>query len=138
MLTTNPYVQFKGNCEEAFKFYAETLGGKIEAMIKPEGTPMEANCPPELKGKIIHARLVYGTSVIMGSDTPAKQYHQPEGFSINVNTDTPADADRVYRTLAKGGRETMPIAETFWAQRFGMCVDRFGVPWMVNCEKTRH
>ena len=135
MATTNPYLHFPGSCQQAFEFYAATLGGKIVAMFKAEGSPMEAEVPAEMRDKIIHARLLCGDSVLMGSDAIGEQYHQPQGFSINVNTATPAEAERVYRALAQGGRETMPLAETFWAQRFGMCTDRFGIPWMVNCEK---
>ena len=71
----------------------------------------------------------------MGSDSPQNREHTPQGFAVNVTTETPAEANRIYAALAEGGQQMMPIAETFWAHRFGMCVDRFGTPWMVNCEK---
>ena len=71
----------------------------------------------------------------MGSDAPPDQYSKPQGFSVCISLDEPAEADRIYAGLAEGGNQVMPIAETFWARRFGMCVDRFGIPWMVNCEK---
>ena len=73
--------------------------------------------------------------MLMGSDAPASRYNKPQGFCVTVNTDDPKDADRIFAALADGGRIDMPIQETFWARRFGMCADRFGIAWMVNCEK---
>jgi PhnB protein len=105
----NTYLNFPGNCEQAFTAYAKILGGTIIAMMM--------------------------AGLLMGSDALPARYLAPQGFSVNVDVDTPAEADRIYAALAEGGAQTMPIAETFWARRFGMCVDRFGTPWMVNCEK---
>jgi len=83
----------------------------------------------------MHARMTLNSNVIMGSDAPAANYKPAHGFSVNIGVDTPEDADRIYAALAEGGTQIMPIAETFWAHRFGMCIDRFGTPWKVNCEK---
>jgi PhnB protein len=135
VISTNTYLNFNGNCEEAMNFYAALLGGKILAMMKARGTPMEAHCPPDFADKIMHARMQLGNSVVMASDAPHDNFRTPQGFSINVGVDTPEEADRIYAGLSEGGAPIMPIAETFWARRFGMCVDRFGTPWMVNCEK---
>lgn len=135
MISTNTYLNFPGNCEEAFKAYEKILGGKIIAMMKARGTPMEKNIAPDLLDKIMHARMTVGAMVIMGSDAPPSYFKPPPGFSVNIGVDTPAEAARIYAALADGGNQTMPIAETFWAHRFGTCVDRFGTPWMVNCEK---
>lgn len=134
MITSNTYLNFPGNCEEAFNFYAKVLGGKILMMMKAEGEMLK-QCGPDFAGKIMHTRMTVGAAVVMGSDSPAAFYQQPQGFSINVGVDDPAEAERIYAALAEGGNKVMPIAETFWAKRFGMCVDRFGTPWMVNCEK---
>jgi PhnB protein len=134
MITSNTYLYFSGNCEEAFNLYARVLGGNIIAMMKAEGS-MAGHCPPDFIGKIMHARMKLGDAVIMGSDAPAANYRVPQGYNINVSVDQPAEADRIYAALAAGGTQTMPIAETFWAKRFGTCIDRFGTPWMVNCEK---
>lgn len=134
MITSNTYLNFAGNCEEAFNLYAKVLGAKIQMMMKAEGEMLK-QCGPDFEGKIMHARMTVGQAVVMGSDSPAAYYRQPQGFSINVGVDDPAEADRIYAALAEGGAQTMPIAETFWAKRFGMCTDRFGTPWMVNCEK---
>jgi PhnB protein len=134
MITTNTYLSFPGTCEEAFQFYATTLGGKILMSMKGEDMP-GADCPADFKGKIMHIRMAVGDAVIMGSDCPPEHYFAPQGFHANIGVDDPKEADRIYAALAKDGKQTMPIAETFWAKRFGMCVDKFGTPWMVNCEK---
>ncbi len=131
----NPYLMFPGTCEEAFEFYAQTLGGQIVAMMTAEGTPMEAQTPPEWKKKIMHARMTVGDKVLMGSDCPPQQYEAMKGFSVTLSVDDPVEADRVFTALSTGANVSMPIQETFWAKRFGMLTDRFGTPWMINCEK---
>ena len=125
-------MNFSDNCEQAFTAYAKILGGTILAMMKAEKPDMGG---PDFVGKIMHARMQVGDILLMGSDSPHGRFRMPQGFAVNVNVDEPAEADRIYAALAEGGTQTMPIAETFWAIRFGMCTDRFGTPWMVNCEK---
>ena len=132
----NSYLFFNGNCEEAFKFYEKALGGKIVAMLPHEGTPAEAHVPAEWRKKIMHARLEVGDQALMASDAPPEHYHKPQGFSVSVGIDEPAEAERIFHALSENGKINMPIQETFWAQRFGMLVDRFGIAWMVNCAKT--
>ena len=134
-MKTNTYLFFNGNCEAAFKFYADVLGGKIEAMLPHAGTPAEEHVPPEWRDKIMHAKLTLGDSVLMASDAPPPSGEEMKGFSVSLHVDAPAEAERVFHALADGGSVTMPIAETFWAARFGMLTDRFGTPWMVNCDK---
>jgi PhnB protein len=132
----NPYLLFTGQCEEAFKFYEKLLGGKIEVMMTHEGTPAEGGVPAEWQKKILHARMTTPGGVLMGSDAPPGRQAKPQGFSVSVSVDDPAEADRIYNALAEGAAAvTMPIQQTFWAERFGMLTDRFGIPWMVNCEK---
>ncbi|MGZ5121762.1 MAG: VOC family protein [Burkholderiales bacterium] len=132
----NPYLLFNGQCEAAFKFYERVLGGKIDAMMTHAGTPAEAHVPPEWRNKIIHARLVVGDEVLMGSDAPPDRFQKPQGFSVSIQINKPADAERIFKALAENGTVQMPFEQTFWAFRFGMCGDRFGIPWMVNCEKA--
>ena len=136
----NPYLFFDGQCEAAFRFYEEILGGKIVAMMTNESAPECAQMPVEDKAlwrkKIMHARLVLGETVLMGSDAPPSCHDAAKGFSITVNVADPATAERVFHALAEGGTVRMPIGETFFAHRFGMLVDRFGIPWMINCEKA--
>jgi PhnB protein len=132
----NPYLLFNGDCEAAIKFYEESLGGKVEAMLTHEGTPMEKMVPPEWRKKIIHARLVLGDKVLMASDCPPDRYVKPQGFSVNLDFKSPAEAERVFNSLAENGSVQMPLQQTFWAARFGMVTDRFGTPWMINCESA--
>jgi PhnB protein len=133
----NPYLTFKGECEAAFKFYEKVLGGKIVAMMPHEGTPAADHVPTEWRGKIMHARLVLDDDkVLMGSDAPPGMQEEMKGFSVTLGVDKPADAERIFHALAEDGTVRMPIQETFWATRFGMLTDRFGTPWMINCEKA--
>ncbi len=132
----NPYLLFNGQCEEAFKFYAQCLGGKIEAMMPHAGTPMEKHSPPEWRDKILHASLSVDGQLLMGSDAPPQHYEQPKGFSVSLQLKDPAAAERIFNALVEQGTVKMPFQQTFWAFRFGMLVDRFGIPWMINCEKA--
>lgn len=136
----NAYLHFDGNCEEAFKFYEKCFGGKIDAMMTYEGTPNANHVPAEWHKKIMHAHLAVKDQALMGSDVPptapGSGYQKPTGFAVSFMTKDAAQADRVFAALAERGKVNMPIQETFWAARFGMCVDRFGIPWMVNCERA--
>ncbi len=133
----NPYLSFNGNCREAFEFYHQCLGGEIEAMFAHAGTPAEEHVPPEWKDKIMHARLNLGDGVLMGGDAPPGMYQTPHGISVALQIKEPTQADTIYAALSEGGTITMPIGETFWAVRFAMFVDRFGIPWMINCEAAK-
>jgi PhnB protein len=130
------YLTFNGNCEAAFKFYEKCLGGKIEAMIPHEGTPVAQQVPAEWRSKILHARLIVGETVLMGSDAPADRYEAMRGFSVMLGVADPAAAERVFQALAENGTVRMAIQKTFWAARFGMLVDQYGTPWMINCEQA--
>jgi PhnB protein len=135
-MRVNPYLHFDGKCEEAFKFYEKSLGGKIEAMMAFEGSPMASRTPAEWRKKIMHARMTVGEQVVMGSDPPPGHYNKPQGFSVCLDVKNAAEAERVFQALSENGKVTMPIQETFWAVRFGMLVDQFGIPWMIDCEKS--
>ena len=130
----NPYLLFNGNCEAAFKFYEQVLGGKIEGMRTHAGTPAEEHVPAEWRDKILHARMTVGDAVLMASDAPPGRYDQPKGFSVSITLKKPADAERIFNALAENGKVQMPFQKTFWSPGFGMCVDRFDIPWMVNSE----
>jgi PhnB protein len=131
----NPYIIFNGQCETAFNFYQQCLGGTITAMLTYGSSPMAEQIPAESHGKIMHARLKVGNEVLMGSDgQPGRDHEQIKGISVALNIEEPAEAERVFNALAENGTIQMPIQSTFWAARFGMLVDKFGVPWMVNCE----
>ena len=132
----NPYLNFNGQCEAAFKFYEQCLGGKIVAMHTYGDAPAEAHVSPESRHRIMHARLLVGDAVLMGMDGPPEYFEAPQGMFVSLQIDDPAEAERIFHALAEGGAVRMPIGETFWAVRFGMLVDRFGTPWMINCEKA--
>ena len=130
----NPYLHFNGQCEAAFQMYEKCLGGKIEAMMTYAGTPGEEHVQPDWRNKIMHARLVVGDTVLMASDARAEHYKQPNGFSVSLQLKDTAEAERIFHALAENGKVNMPIQQTFWAARFGILIDQFGIPWMVNCE----
>lgn len=131
----NPYLSFNGKCAEAFTFYAQVLGGENVMMMTYGESPMAAQTAPEDRDRIMHARLKAGDMVLMGADAPPQFYQPAQGMVVSLSVDAPAEADRIFKALSENGTVRMPIQETFWAQRFGMLIDRFGTPWMVNCEK---
>ena len=132
-MNVNPYVSFDGRCAEAFKFYEAILGGKIVFMTTWGEGPMKDNVPPETHTRVMHATLQLGDHVIMGADPPDEHYKKPQGMSISIDVEGKADAERMFNALAEGGNTQMPFQETFWSPGFGMCTDRFGIPWMVSC-----
>lgn len=132
----NPYLTFNGQCEAAFKFYEQCLGGKIVMMMTHGESPMAEQTAEAWRDKILHAQLTIGDIVLMGSDAPPDYFEKPQGFSVNLQFEDVAEAERVFQALAESGTVRMPLQETFWAKRFGMFVDRFGTPWMVNCSEA--
>ena len=131
----NPYLNFDGHCEAAFHFYARVLGGEVTILWRFADTPLAHEVPADWCGKILHARLRVGEWLLMGGDELPEDYHRPQGFHVTLNPTDPAEAERLFAALAENGTVRAPLGPTFWAQRFGMLDDQFGVPWMVNCEK---
>lgn len=129
-----PYLNFNGQCEAAFRFYEQCLGGTIIAMLAYGSSPMSDQTPPEWRDKIMHARLTVGEATLMGSDAPPGRYEETKGMTVALNADTADEAERVFHALSENGTVQMPIQSTFWATRFGMLVDQFGTPWMINFE----
>ena len=132
-----PYLGFNGNCEAAFQFYEKCFNGKIEAMIPHTGTPAENSVPPEWREKIMHARLNAGDHLLMGGDVPPGHYKGPSGFSIMVQPKSVEEAERLYNALSENGKAQMPLQQTFFAARYGMLTDQFGIPWMIYVEGPR-
>jgi PhnB protein len=132
-MQVTPYLNFNGDCEAAFRFYERVLGGKIEAMLTHGESPIAGEVPPAWHNRILHARLVVGDTVLMASDSPPEMYQQPQGLYVSIGLQDAADGERIFHALAEGGSVTMPFEKTFWAERFGMLVDRYGIPWMINC-----
>jgi PhnB protein len=135
-MRVNAYLTFDGRCEEAFGFYEQCLDGRIDAMIVHEGTPAAEYVPAEWRRKILHASLVIGDTVLMASDAPPDRYEKPKGMSVSLVLNDTARAERIFQALSEGGTIQMPLQQTFWAARFGMLVDRFGIPWMINCDEA--
>jgi PhnB protein len=133
-MQVNPYIFFNGNCRGAFEFYAKVLNGRIEAMITHAETPASGSVDESWQSKILHARLALGDRALMASDSPP-QYGEanPSGFYVQLELETPEEAERVFNAFAEGGSIRMPMEQTFWARRFGMLADKFNIPWMISC-----
>lgn len=132
----NCYLSFNGECEAAFKLYERCLGGKIGLTMTYGESPITEQMPAGWRGKIMHTRLAIGDVLLMGSDAPPDRYEKPKGFSVSIGVDTPAEAERIFKGLAEKGTVQMPLQQTFWAVRFAMVIDQFGIPWMINCEQA--
>lgn len=128
------YVNFDGKCREAMKFYAETLGGELTFLQTFGESPMRDMVPPDHLDAVMHATVTVGEAVIMGSDAPGGRYNKPQGFAVSLGLSDKDQAHKIFATLADGGAVDMEIQETFWAAAFGMVTDKFGIPWMINCE----
>jgi PhnB protein len=129
----NPHLNFNGNCAAAYRFYEQHLGAKTLFSITYGASPMADQFPAEYADKIMHATIEIGDVTVMGSDSPPGYYQQPNGFCIALSFEDVAEAERVFNALAENGKVNMPLQQTFWAKRFGMLTDQFGIPWMVNC-----
>jgi PhnB protein len=130
-----PHLSFNGQCEVAFKFYEKCLGGRISLLLTYGDSPLAGQTPAHRHNQILHGVLSLGEQRITGSDAPPDQYQKPQGFSLTLNLDDVARAERIFAELAEKGTVEMPLQETFWALRFGVLVDQFGMPWEINCGK---
>ncbi|HLZ13183.1 MAG TPA: VOC family protein [Candidatus Acidoferrum sp.] len=134
MKSANTYLNFDGNCREAMEFYSKCIGGELNLM--PFSTaPFDT--PPEAKDRIIHARLTKGAFLLMASDTmPGMAFLQGNNFSISIECESEEETKKLFSALGEGGKEIMPLQDTFWGAYFGMITDRFGVNWMFNFTKV--
>jgi PhnB protein len=130
-----PNLSFNGQCEAAFSLYEECLRGKTTFLMRYENTPMDFKAPPEWKQKVSHATFAIGNFMLSGSDALPGEYRKPQGFTLQFNLSDPAEAERIFERLSGGGSVQVPMQQTFWAERFGALVGRFGIPWLINCEK---
>lgn len=132
-MNVESYLFFNGCCEEALSFYTQALGAKVGLMMRykesPEPLP-PGMVPAGWEDKVMHVSFTVGASTVMACDSADAAGFK--GFSLSISAASEAEADRVFAALAAGGQVTMPLAKTFWSPKFGMCTDRFGVPWMVN------
>ena len=128
----NVYLSFDGRCREAFEFYQKALGGRISFIQTIGESPMASSMPLEAHGRIMHVTLQIGDQVLQGADAPPGQFTEPAGFCVATEFDNVAEGERVFTALAQNGRVQMPFQATFWAKGFGMLIDQFGTPWLVN------
>ncbi len=137
-MNLNAYLHFDDNCREAFEFYRSVFGGEFAIVSTFADGP--ADLPPvpdHEKGRIMHVSLPIGSGMLMGSDTTSVFGPPPtmgNNFSISISADSRAETDRLFSLLSEGGNVAMPPRDMFWGAYFGMCTDRFGVNWMLNCE----
>ena len=127
------YLNFDGNCEAAFKTSEKVFGGKLNTMTFGS-TPAGSTVPADWQNKLVHAHLETAAGPLMASDVPPGRFTKATGFRVNINTKDLAEAERVYKELSQDGTIEMALQQTFWAKRFAMFTDRFGTPWMINCE----
>jgi len=126
-----PYLFFDGRCEEAIEFYKRALDAKLHMLMRFKDSPESSQIAPGTENKVMHAAVSIAGTVLMMSDGRAQNQPKFEGFSLSIDAKDAADAERIFAALADGGQARMPLAETFFAKRFGMLADRFGVGWMV-------
>lgn len=141
MAQINPYLIFNGNCESAFLFYQSVFGGEFPYMGKFKDMPADDNCPPvseEEANRVMHVSLPIGNTVLMGSDSTSQSGDVVIGanVSISINTESRAEADRIFNGLSADGNPFMPMSNTFWGAYFGMFIDKFGIHWMVNFDEN--
>jgi PhnB protein len=130
------HLTFDGQCEAAFAFYERCLGGTIVTMLRYGDSPMAAQAPQEWQDKIVHAKIDIRGNALAGADALPKDYAPPRGFFVLLDVDDSTDAERIFHALSENGTVRMPIQKTFWATRFGVVVDRFGIPWEINCGRA--
>lgn len=132
-MKVSPYLNFGGDCAAAFTFYEQCLGGRITFKQTFAESPMKDQVPADWQDKLMHVTLAVGDNVIMGSDAPFPDYTAPHGMQLSIAVPV-AEGERIFNALAENGTVNQPFQKTFWSPGFGMVVDRFGIPWMVNCE----
>ena len=142
MATVNPYLIFNGNCEEAFLFYKSVFGGEFPYIGKFGDMPADENTPKLSESdanRVMHVTLPIGKeTLLMGSDsnTTSGDVKFGHNISISINTDSIAEADKLFNGLSAGGHVSMPMNKTFWGAYFGMFTDKFGIDWMVNFDEV--
>ena len=130
----SPYLMFDGRTEEAIEFYKKNLGATVSMLMRFKEAPPEANCDPSSYEKIMHATFHIGGNQIMASDGDCAGKSDFKGISLAINLKDEAEADKLFAALSDGGQVQMPLSPTFFAKKFGMVADKFGVNWMVVAE----
>ena len=134
-MSVTPYLFLDGRCEDAIEFYKKALGAEVSMMMRFKESPDKAMCTPGDDNKIMHACIKIAGAPVMLSDGRNEGKTKFEGFSLSLDPKTEAEAKKMFTALSEGGQVQMPLAETFFAKSFGMVADKFGVGWMIICEK---
>jgi PhnB protein len=129
-----PYLSFRGDCEAAFTFYERCFGGTLGPVFRYAGSALADQVPPDWQDKVMHASVALGGQSLMGADVAPDRYEEPKGFSLSLQLSGAADAERIFSQLAADGVVVAPLQQTFWAARFGVVRDRFGITWLINCD----
>lgn len=129
------YLNYGGNCEQAFRFYEQHLGGKITMIMTHDQQPNSQDVPPDWKKAILYARMSIGGTELMGSDVPPDHFQPMRSVYLSLTLGSTEEAERIYALLSEGGQIFMPMQETFFASRFGMLRDKFGTSWMILHER---
>jgi len=135
-MSVTPYLFFDGRCEEAIEFYKKTIGAEVGMMMRYKESPEKNMCTPANENKIMHASMRIGGTLVMLSDGRAEGKPKFEGFSLSLDPKTEAEAEKMFTALSQGGQVQMPLTSTFFAKSFGMVADKFGMGWMIICEKA--
>ena len=135
-MQVQPYLFFDGRCEEAVEFYQRALGAKVEMLLRFKDAPESGHTPAGAENKVMHCSLRIGEATVMASDGHCHGKPSFQGFGLSLTAADVAEAERLFNTLADGGKVNQPLVETFFSPRFGMVADRFGVPWMVVVATT--
>ena len=130
------YLNYGGNCRQAFEFYAEHLGGKLTMLATHGGQPDSSEVPPGWRDAVLHARIEMGATTILGADIPPERFQPMRSAYLSLLVDSIDEAERLYALLSEGGQIFMPMEETFFAHRFAMLRDRFGTSWMLLHERA--
>jgi len=129
------YLNYGGNCEQAFRFYEQHLGGKVTMMMTHDQQPDTSNVPPDWQKAILYARMTIGETDLMGSDVPPERFQPMRSVYLSLTVASTGEAERIHALLSDGAEIFMPMQETFFAFRFSMLRDKFGTSWMIIHER---
>ena len=127
------HIDFNGQCQEAFQYYSQNLGGKIDTMLQFKDSPVSSTVPEAQQDWIVHANISIDGVELAGADLAPDQYQKPKGFYVLLSVDSEQEVKSIFASLALGGDILFALQKTFWSPCYGIVVDRFGVPWKINC-----
>ena len=135
--TVQPYIFFDGKCEEALEFYKGAIGAKVDMMMRFKEAPDQSQMQPNTGEKVMHAAFHVGTTQVLASDGHCAGKPSFQGFGLALNAKNDAGAEKLFTAVGKGGQVLQPLTKTFFASKFGMVTDKFGIMWMVMAEENK-